>query len=219
MVSPARRHFIRESARLQNQAAAEANLENLPIYQRLLLSLQKDKAALKLIESIQDKARAKAEMLPQYAEWMKGVTETAHPSQDDEIFTTCLLWMIDTGALDEAVLLAEFAIDKRMQTGDDYQRTLPTLLIEQIAEQITAGHTISESHLDRLIKIVLDKNGNGTHAVDMPDEVRAKFLKAAGLWHQEFGSKDRAADLYERALSYNEKVGVKRLLKAITAGK
>ena len=219
MVSPARRHYLQEVARLQNQEAAEIDLANLPPYQRLLVGLQKDKAALKLIESIQDKARAKADMLPQYADWMQGVIQGGQPAVDDEVFTTCLLWMIDTGALTDAVPLAEFAIAHGMQTGDAYQRTLPTLQIEQLAEQITAGHNITESALDRLIKLATEKQENGSHAVDMPDPVRAKFLKAAGVWMQENGHRDRAADLYGRALAYNDKVGVKQLIKELQAAK
>ena len=51
----------------------------------------------------------------------------------------------------------------------------------------------------------------------MPDPVRAKFLKAAGVWHIEFGSKDRAADLLDRAIAYDDRVGAKQLLKEVRA--
>ena len=207
MVSPARRHYLQEAARLQHQEAAEIDLANLPPYQRLLVGLQKDKAALKLIESIQDKARAKADMLPQYADWMQGVIQGGQPAVDDEVFTTCLLWMIDTGALTDAVPLAEFAIAHGLQSADEYQRSLPTLLIEQMGEQIAAGHNISQANIERLTEMALAKAENGMHQVDMPDAVRAKFLKAAGVWNIEFGSKSRAADLLDRAIAYDERVG------------
>ena len=156
-------------------------------------------------------------MLPQYADWMQGVIQGGQPAVDDEVFTTCLLWMIDTGALTDAVPLAEFAIAHGMQTGDAYQRTLPTLLIEQLAEQITAGHSIADTGISRLIELALAKTDNGSHQVDMPDPVRAKFLKAAGVWHIEFGSKDRAADLLDRAIAYDDRVGAKQLLKEVRA--
>ena len=55
------------------------------------------------------------------------------------------------------------------------------------------------------------------NAIVLPDPVRAKFLKAAGVWMQENGHRDRAADLYHRALAYHEKVGVKQLIKELQA--
>ena len=58
MTSPARRHYLRETAARQAREENEVNLENLQPYQRLLYRLRQDKAALKLIESIQDKAKA-----------------------------------------------------------------------------------------------------------------------------------------------------------------
>ncbi|MFV2029802.1 phage terminase small subunit [Neisseria sp. S1] len=214
-MTPAKQHFLRESARLQNQAAADADLESLPMYQKLRVNLEKDKAAVRLIESIKDKALAKAQLLPQYAEWMQGVLKAEQPALDDEVFTTCLVWMIDTGALDEATPLVEFAIEKGFQAGDQYQRSLPTLLVEQIAEQIQLGGEIHVENLDSLIKLSTAKTESGTHKVDMPDQVRAKFLKAAGSVLQEAGEKTRALELYKVALSYYDKVGVKQLIKEL----
>ena len=100
--SPARRHYLRETAARQAREENEVNLENLQPYQRLLYRLRQDKAALKLIESIQDKAKAKAEMLPAYAEWVQGVIESGSADPADEVFTTSVVWLIDTGALDAA---------------------------------------------------------------------------------------------------------------------
>ena len=217
MTSPARRHYLRETAARPAREENEVNLENLQPYQRLLYRLRQDKAALKLIESIQDKAKAKAEMLPAYAEWVQGVIESGSADPADEVFTTSVVWLIDTGALDAATPLIEFAIAHGLQSADEYQRSLPTLLIEQMGEQITAGHNISQANIERLTEMALAKAENGMHQVDMPDAVRAKFLKAAGVWNIEFGSKSRAADLLDRAIAYDERVGAKQLLKEVRA--
>ena len=217
MPSPARRHYLRETAAQQAREENKVDLESLLPYQRLLYRLRQDKAAIKLIESIQDKARAKAEMLPAYAEWVQGVLESGRADPTDEVFTTAALWLIDTGALDAATPLIEFAIAHRLQSADEFQRSLPTLLIEQMGEQISAGHNISQSHIEHLTETVLAKTENGMHQIDMPDAVRAKFIKAAGVWHIEFGSKSRAADLLDRAIAYDERVGAKQLLKEVRA--
>ena len=217
MTSPARRHYLIESARAQASQQSQVDLGALTPYRRLQYQLHQDRAALKLIQSIQDKARAKAQMLPAYADWVQGVLAADNPAPDDEILTTVMVWLIDTGALDAVVPLVELAIRHRLDSADEYQRTLPTLLFEQLAEQITAGHSIADTGISRLIELALAKTDNGSHQVDMPDPVRAKFLKAAGVWHIEFGSKDRAADLLDRAIAYDDRVGAKQLLKEVRA--
>ena len=78
-------------------------------------------------------------MLPAYAEWVQGVIESGSADPADEVFTTSVVWLIDTGALDAATPLIEFAIAHGLQSADEYQRSLPTLLIEQMGEQIAAG--------------------------------------------------------------------------------
>lgn len=217
MTSPARRHFLRETARQQAEENNAVNLDTLTPYRRLLLQLHQDKRALKNIQSIQDKAKAKAEMLPVYAEWVQGVLAAGNPASDDEVLTTFAVWLIDTGALDAAVPLLEFAVAHNLSSADEYQRTLPTLLFEQMSEQITAGHRIDEAGLDRLIALAQAKHGTGSHKVDMPDPVRAKFFKAAGIWHGQYGSKDQAAALLEKAIGYDDRVGAKQLLKEVRA--
>lgn len=216
MTSPAKQHFMRETALVNAQESA-ADPERLTPYRRLLVSLHQDKAALKNIQSIQDKAKAKAAMLPAYAEWVQGVMAADNPSADDEVLGTVIVWMVDTGALDAAVPMVRFAVRHRLESADEYQRTLPTLLYEQIGEQITAGHSITQAALETLLADALAKNDNGSHAVDMPDPVRAKFLKAAGIWHSRHGSADRAADLLEKAIAYDDRVGAKQLLKELRA--
>ena len=217
MPSPARRHFLAEAARQQAQQQNHVDLAALTPYRRLQYQLQQDKAALKLIQSIQDKARAKAEMLPAYADWVQGVLAADNPAADDEILSTVMVWLIDTGALDTVVPLVELAVRHHLTSADDYQRTLPPLLFEQLAEQITAGHRIDADGINRLIDMSLAKADNGSHQIDMPDPVRAKFLKAAGVWQAEFGNKDRAAALLDKAIAYDDRVGAKQLLKEIRA--
>ena len=114
-VSPARRHFEQETARQAAEQNSEIDLNQLTAYQRLYKSLQDDKAILKAIFGNEDKAKAKAEMLPNYADWLQGVMAGQHAQVGDKITPTVLVWFIDCGLLDEAMPLVTFA----MQTGMD----------------------------------------------------------------------------------------------------
>ena len=214
-VSPARRHFEQETARQAAEQNSEIDLNQLTAYQRLYKSLQDDKAILKAIFGNEDKAKAKAEMLPNYADWLQGVMAGQHAQVGDKITPTVLVWFIDCGLLDEAMPLVTFAMQTGMDSADEYQRTMPEIIIEQYAEQISNGYDISPDHLQTLIDWATQKNEKGQHLFNMPDQIRAKLLKAAGERFEEANQTAQAIALYEKALNYNPRAGVKKRLDAL----
>ena len=213
-ISPARRHFEQETAR-QAAEHSEMDLSQLTAYQRLYKSLQDDKAILKAIFGNEDKAKAKAEMLPSYVDWLQGVMAGQHAQVGDKITPTVLVWFIDCGLLDEAMPLVTFAMQTGMDSADEYQRTMPEIIIEQYAEQISNGYDISPDHLQTLIDWATQKNEKGQHLFNMPDQIRAKLLKAAGERFEEDNQTAQAIALYEKALNYNPRAGVKKRLDAL----
>ena len=215
-MNPAREH---KQAVLAAQSAQIGNLENLEPYQKLQMQMAKDKQLLKAIKGIPDKALAKAEMLPKYQSWLEEVKNSgqAHPS--DRIYVTAVLWMIDTGQIDRAIPYVEFAIEQQMQVTDEYQRSLTDLMIEEIAAQITAGHNITLGNIEKIARLITETHPeSGRHKLNIYDQVRAKYLKAAAEWHEEQGSqshKQRAHHLYQKALHYNPRAGVKKRIEAL----
>lgn len=208
-----RQHFDQSIA----AAAATDNIDlnALTVYQRLYKSLKDDKAILKNIASIKDKIKAKSAMIPNYSDWIQGVIDTGRAAEDDQVTPTLLVWMIDTGALDQAMPLAQLAIETQMASTDEYSRTMPEIIIEQMAEQISAGSDISLPNLQNLIDWVTAKSDGGLHINNMPDQIRAKLLKAAGERAEEQEEIEHAIALYEQAIAYNERCGVKKRLDAL----
>lgn len=213
MTSPARRHFMQQSALAAASGAADP--AQLTVYQRLLKQLHADKMVLKSIKGDADKAAAKADMLPAYADWVQG-TMQGEPRENDQITPTILVWMIDCGLLDQTLPLAEFALTHNLPSADEYQRDMPEIIIEQYAEQIAAGHTVDSDTVKQLIEWATEKTDNGQHRYNMHDNIRAKLLKAAGEWAEEQDARDWARSLYEKALAYNEKCGVKKRIAALS---
>lgn len=209
----AQKHFDQSIAA---EAATDGiDINALTVYQRLYKNLKDDKAILKNIVSISDKIKAKAAMIPNYSDWIKGVIDTGRAADDDQVTPTLLVWMIDTGALDAAMPLAQLAIETQMASTDEYSRTMPEIIIEQMAEQISAGSEISLPNLQTLIDWVTAKADNGLHINNMPDQIRAKLLKAAGERAEEQDEVEHAIALYEQALAYNERSGVKKRIVAL----
>lgn len=215
-MTPARRH--KHAVLAQHVAKDElAALYATSDYQKLLYSLKQDQLMLKRIQSIQDKVKTKAEMLPAYAAWVEGVIAAGQLNPDDQITPTILIWMIDTGNIDGAMPLIRFALEHNMPAADAYERTMCTIIFEETAERLSAGAGISYAHLDDLCDRVAEKSENGLHKYDMPDQVRAKFLKAAGEIYQAADNKQKACALYERALNYDSACGVKTKLRQVSA--
>ena len=185
MTSPARRHFLQETARLAAKAEGATNLAEITVYQQLLKQLYQDKAVLKNINSNTDKAKAKADMLPAYAEWIAGVLHGENVQPDDKITPTVLIWTIDCGLLDEAMPLAAFALQHKLPTADEFQREMPDLLLEEYADQLAAGHTLTGDHLKTLVGWATEQGDDGLHLYNINDNIRAKLLKAAGEWAQD----------------------------------
>ena len=155
-------------------------------------------------------------MLPAYAEWIAGVMQGEQAQTDDKITPTVLIWMIDCGLLDEAMPLAAFALEHQLPTADEFQREMPDLLLEEYADQLSAGYTITGEHLKTLVEWATAKGEDGMHRYNVNDTIRAKLLKAAGEWAEVQLMPDYARSLYETALNYNDRIGVKTRIAALS---
>ena len=210
-MTPAQRHRI--ACEAIAAGSSDTDITQLTAYQALQKQYYQDKTILKNLAGIQDKTAYKAQILPNYQDWIAGVIDSGEASPDDSITPAVLIWQIDCGQLDTAMPLAQFALDKKLESGDEYQRNLPTIIIEEYAEKISQGADIAAENLQTLIGWATAKQ-DGRHIHNIPDPVRAKLLKAAAE-KTEDEDPQQAAALYEQALGYNEKAGCKKQLEAL----
>lgn len=211
MPSPAQRY------RLMCEALAAGNnqvdMVQLSAYQTLMKQYQEDKALLKSLSSVKDKVAYKNEILPHYQDWITGILASGEVNPNDSITPMILVWQLDCGQLDASLPLAQFALNKNLNIGDDYQRNMATVILEEYAEQISQGADIADANLPILIEWATAKQ-EGRHRYNVPDQVRAKLLKAVA---EKLEDKEphTAIDLYEQALAYNEKAGCKKQLEVL----
>lgn len=219
MKSPAQRHFERVTAAKAAAAAApEATMAGASAYELMLVKLVADRRRLKSIQSIERKVDVKRELLPDYAEYVNGVLEAGRGAQD-EVLTTIMVWHIDVGDFAGALRIADYVLQHGMTMPDQYDRTLATVLAEEVADtalraiKLDPASAIDTQQLLQVMAL--------TDQHDMPDQVRAKLRKATGY---SLMAKDPATALpyLERALELSDKSGVKqdiaRLQKQLGAG-
>lgn len=218
MTTPAKRYREQCAA---IAAAQEVDLTTLTPYQRLLKQLHTDKSILKNIKSHQDKQQAKADLLPQYAEWLQGVLTSGTIAENDHITPTLLVWQLDCGLLNETMPLAQIAINSKAESPDEFQRSLPEIIVEQYAEQISAGAEITPENVNVLVGWATEKSENGQHVHNLPDLIRAKMLKAAGEYFEdaEPSNQELVLSLYSQAVEYNNKIGLKKKIAQLQSNK
>ncbi|AUW59449.1 terminase [Sphingobium sp. SCG-1] len=240
MLSPAARHRIETLARL---AAEKSDSEGIAAprpetgaeateYELIMQQLGNDMRQLSDIQSQELKIEAKRAMVASYADHVAGALHAADATGkavQDEILVTMMIWNFDIGAWDYALLLAEHVLRYRLTLPDRFKRTAATMIAEEVAEGAFAAFRIdTDFPLD-----VLQRALGLTEGYDMPDQVRAKLNKAIALQllrvataAEEKGdgpaggptaARRQALAHFQRALSLDSKVGVKKDIEKLTA--
>lgn len=214
MLTPAQRHFDKVMA---ERRGTKDDVVQGSAYEQQLYRLRIDQRRLSQFQSHLTRATMKREMLPAYDGWLDGVL-AANSGQSDEVVTTCMVWSVDAGLYRDALRLAEYVISHNLPMADKYQRTAACFIVDQVSEAAllrfkgaaTDNPAIEIDILLRLQELTADK--------DMPDEARAKLLKAIGYTQREsINLADQASALIwlQRALAAHKDAGVKKDIEVL----
>jgi hypothetical protein len=207
-LTPAQRH--RQAALAQKEVT---NITAGPnqAYRMLQLKLREDKQALKSKQSIQAKIELKRELVGHYDEWINASLNAGTGDQDN-LLTTLMLWHIDIGGFERALDIAEYAMKHKITMPDAHQRTLATVVAEEIAETAKKLATSDEITDEQIAQVL--RASNITAEADMPDQVRAKLARQVGEL-TEPTNPVFALDNFQTALKFDENSGVKGSIKRL----
>jgi len=144
-------------------------------YDLHLMLLAEHRQRLKQVQSGEAKAALKRSLLPDYSAYLAGVIE-ADPGTQDEVLTTLMVWHMDAGEWEMALVLAGYVLRHHLPLPDRFARTAGCLIAEEIAE--AALHALASDADFPLPVLVRARDLTDPH--DMPDEVRAKLYLATG---------------------------------------
>jgi len=167
---------------MQRMAAARAAAQEPPPrpsaagheHELLLAQLYEHVKTLKAIQSVEKKIEAKAAMAPVYDAYIDGVLQSNSGAQDP-IVATVMVWNIDAARYPRALQIARYMLAHGLKLPDQYQRGVPTLLLDEISEAVIAGRLSGDDAVH-----TLDEVRQLTEARDAPDQARAKLHKAIG---------------------------------------
>ncbi len=146
-------------------------------YELMLAQLVEHRRQLKDIQSIERKIEAKRQFLPTYKAWVESAVEHGNGAQD-LVLMTVLVWLIDVGEYTDALAIAAYAMEHGLQMPDQYDRNLPTVLLDEIG-----GAALSGKLEPQRAVLVLNVVAELTAGSDTPDQARAKLHKALGYAH------------------------------------
>jgi hypothetical protein len=207
MLTPAKRHFQKVQAEQESKKASESGLRpDLNQYELMQAQLHEHTLQLKQIQSIETKAKKKAELLPVYGPYIEGVLKADSGIQDD-VLMQIMIWCIDAGAYADALEIAQYAVKHGLTPPDKFQRDTVTIIAEDIAEA-ALKNAFPLPLLEQTAELVMDK--------DMPDQVKGKLHKALGM-HAELQKSEpqTALNHLQSADGLLNKSGVKTAIKKL----
>lgn len=204
------------AARHRQKALSQKEVTNITAgpnqaYRMLQLKLREDKQALKSKQSIQAKIELKRELVGHYDEWINA-TLSAGKGDQDNLLTTLMLWHIDIGNFGTALDIAEYAMKHNLKMPDAHQRTLATVVAEEIADTAKKLATNSEINDEQIAQVL--RASTITADADMPDQVRAKLSRQVGEL-TETVNPVFALDNFQNALRFDANSGVKGSIKRL----
>lgn len=210
MASPAQRHAMRVSAMMASQRD-NAPLRNASAYEQMLVKLAADRRTLQGIHSKERKAEKKRELLPFYLPWVTGVLENGTGAQDD-ILMTVMLWRLDAGDIAGAIEIARYVLSHKLSMPEGHSRTAPYMLAEEVALAALRARDVGLAVEVAQLLCVIEM----TSTADMPDEVRARLHKVAGLALRDTGQLKEAMIHLQRANQLDRNAGVRKDIERLT---
>lgn len=221
MMTLAQRTQLRKRAEAESaRTAPPALMDGLNTYELMLAKLQQDQLRLKQVQSNQNKALLKAELLPEYADYVAGVLAGGKGAQDD-VFVTVMLWRFDAGDFAGGLQAAAYVLQHDLKMPERFNRTTGCVVAEEIAEAALRALKAGEA-FD--IEVTLQAN-ELTASHDMPDAARAKLMLAIGRLYalkvkddasgQDLGNLINAKEYLTKAISLYSACGAKKDLERV----
>ncbi|MEC5343369.1 phage terminase small subunit [Brenneria populi] len=215
MLTPAQRHFQKVMAERHGKTDELTDTARTA-HEQILHRLRMDQSALRRVQSDQAKAELKKQLLPQYEGWIDGTLD-GDSGRQDEVIVTLMVWAIDAADYPLAVRIGRYVIAHSLAMPDRFNRTAPTVLVEEICDPILVQVKADDSADISTYLAVLDEVAQIVDGKDMPDQVRAKLLKTRAFALRSGTEADQATALeyLREALKLDAGAGVKKEIERL----
>lgn len=199
-ISPARLHLARCAAK--QVADQQQNEPKGSEYELMLATLDTQLRSLANIQSHSTRNDMKREYLQGWQPYIE-TTLAENTGVSDPIISRIWIWLLDTGDIEQSIAVGRYIMAHELPAPEGFGRTTAVIFADEIAN--AHRHNADSVTSDELMEVV-DLLAN----CDMPDEVRAKLLRASGESLAD-ANPELALGFLSRALTLDAKVGCKKL--------
>lgn len=178
----------------------------------ILTALNGDLDRLKEVSAIHEKQAIKAQLLDKYLPVVHAYL-TSGARYQNLILVYCVIWSIDTEQFQQAIDLADVAIEQNQNMPEYIKRRLSDFVVEEFSEwacRQSKANASASPFIDQVIERVEAK----LWPVDEPI-ILGKLYRYAGDIRFGFDELEEALELFEKALAVNDQAGCKGSVKKI----
>lgn len=166
--------------------------------------LDEDLARLSDIKALTTKQDLKRnELLPKYQEYIDRYLASGlvYPNR---VMVMVMVWLFDTAQFDDALALADIAIEQGQVMPEGFKRDIPTFVADAVCAWAYDEHKSGRSPEPYLSELLPRVDGEW----DVPEQIPAKYHKLIGIRAVESQEWAKAIEHLERAVKLYPKVGV-----------
>ncbi|WP_299580903.1 phage terminase small subunit [uncultured Microbulbifer sp.] len=220
-MSLALRHKKKCLAALKKQQVSEVTVETAAVttssedkddYVRGLVesNLENDLQLLSERKEISEKIALKRELLPRYLPHAHKYMASG-AKYPNLVLVQCVIWLIDVGDIEQALMLANYAIEQQQSMPERFKRDLPTYVAEELHDWAEREYKAQRSPFPYFSE-VLDAVQSDRWPI-FNKIVLGKLYRMAGLLYDQEEDFAKAVHWYEKAEQVNDKAGVKTRLE------
>jgi len=171
-------------------------------------ALAEDCARLSDLNAIADRQRLKREeLLPKYMDYVQRYRESGlnHPNP---VLMQALVWMFDTEQFDQALDLADFAMQQGQAMPERFRRDIPTFVADTVIDWADAEFKAKRSPEPYLSTLLPRVDGEW----QLFERIPARYHKLLGIIATEQEQWEKAIAHFERATALYPEIGVKTRL-------
>lgn len=177
-------------------------------------SLEADVAAVRSIPDHSQRDDLKIELIEKYRKAANEIMETYQSWKGQMIVFWWLMWRLNTEGFEAIQAEMLKGVEKGLTTADNFNRDWQTIYLDELQNYI-ADAIKSEKEFDQAwLNDAIERIEKGE--IKTNDPLKSKLYVHAGKTAFESGEMGKAKDAFEKALKFNEKAGVKGLLKKAT---
>lgn len=166
--------------------------------------LDEDLARLSDIKGMATKQDLKRnELLPKYQEYIDRYLASGLVYQN-RVLVMVMVWLFDTAQFEDALALADIAIQQGQQMPERFKRDIPTFVADAVCEWAYDEYKSNRSPEPYLSDLLPRVDGEW----NLPEQIPAKYHKLIGIRALEAKEWAKAIEHLERATALYPKVGV-----------